>query len=259
MTSDNRNHETGDAAAETASRNPVPTVGEYLRSVREQQGLSIEDVARELRMPLQRLKLLEADDFSYLNSDTFVRGYLRAYAKLLQVDPAVPMGIYQRQLGMVAEQLAEDSESARTMDGGRPAWKLIAGVAGILVVLWIASVWFMGNRSESDVAPAPVSPVDYGIEYVVPTEPVTDEESEEPAEGGGAAEEREEKPSPKDRAARREVREDPEKGEEPSRVQDPQAKDAPGVEQESGEKKEPAPPEEGRGGESGTSDREEGS
>jgi hypothetical protein len=78
-------------------------------------------------------------------------------------------------------------------------------------------------------------------------------------EGGAAAEEREEKPGPEDRAARRAVREDPGKGEEPSRVQDPQAKDAPGVEQESGKKKEPAPPEEGRGGEPGTSDREEGS
>ena len=79
------------------------------------------------------------------------------------------------------------------------------------------------------------------------------------SEGTAAAEEREEKPGPEDRAARRTVREDPGKGEEPSRVQDPQAKDALGVEQESGEKKEPAAPEEGRGGESGTSDREEGS
>ena len=75
--------------------------------------------------------------------------------------------------------------------------------------------------------------------------------------GGAAAEEKEEMPAPEDRAARRAVREDPGKGEEPSRVQDPQAKDAPGVEQESGGKKEPAAPEAGRGGEPGTSDREE--
>jgi hypothetical protein len=96
-------------------------------------------------------------------------------------------------------------------------------------------------------------------------------EPEEPAEeegvpseggdvkGGAAAEAREEKPSPEDRTARRAVREDPAKGEEPSRVQDPQAKDAPGVEQEAGGKKDPAPPESGRGGEPGASDREEGS
>jgi hypothetical protein len=79
----------------------------------------------------------------------------------------------------------------------------------------------------------------------------------EPAEEGAAAEEREEEPGPEDGAARREVSEDPEKGEEPTRVQDPQAKDAPGVEQEAGEKKDPAAPEVGRGGEPGASDREE--
>ena len=62
------------------------------------------------------------------------------------------------------------------------------------------------------------------------------EEGGVPSEGGavsgGAAEgAREEKPTPKDRAARRAAREDPVKGEDPSRVQDPQAKDAPGVPQ----------------------------
>jgi len=96
------------------------------------------------------------------------------------------------------------------------------------------------------------------------TEPEESEDEGVPSEGGdvsggAAAEEREQKPSPEDREARRAVREDPGKGEEPSRVQDPQAKDAPGVEQEPGEKKEPAPPESGRGGEPGTSDREEDS
>jgi hypothetical protein len=75
--------------------------------------------------------------------------------------------------------------------------------------------------------------------------------------GGAADEEREEKPGPEDRAARRTVREDPGKGEEPSRVQDPQAKDAPGVEQESGGEKEPAAPEAGGGDEPGTAGREE--
>ena len=90
------------------------------------------------------------------------------------------------------------------------------------------------------------------------------EEGGVPTEGGavsgGAAEEaREQKPSPRDQAARRAAREDPGKGEEPTRIQDPQAKDAPGVPQESGASKEPASPEGGRSGAPGTSDREEGS
>jgi hypothetical protein len=77
--------------------------------------------------------------------------------------------------------------------------------------------------------------------------------------GGAAAEAREEKPSPEDRAARRTVREDAGKGEEPTRVQDPQARDTPGVEQESGSKKDPDAPETGRSGAPGSSDREDGS
>jgi hypothetical protein len=52
--------------------------------------------------------------------------------------------------------------------------------------------------------------------------------------GGAAAEEREQKPSPEDRAARRATHEDPGSGDEPSRVQDPQATDAPGVAEEGG-------------------------
>jgi len=77
--------------------------------------------------------------------------------------------------------------------------------------------------------------------------------------GGAASEEREQRPGPGDGDARRAVREDPGRGEEPSRVQDPQAKDAPGVQQESGGGAEPVPPETGRGGEPGTSDKREDS
>ena len=77
------------------------------------------------------------------------------------------------------------------------------------------------------------------------------------AKGGAASEEREQKPSPEDRAARRTAREDPGRGDEPSRVQDPQARDAPGVSEEVGDKKQAAPPEGGRKDTPGSADREE--
>jgi len=76
-------------------------------------------------------------------------------------------------------------------------------------------------------------------------------------EGGAAAEEREQKPSPEDRNARRATREDAGNGEEPSKVQDPQVKDAPGVVEESGDKKEAVAPEGAVRDAPGTSEREE--
>jgi hypothetical protein len=103
-------------------------------------------------------------------------------------------------------------------------------------------------------------------------EPPGDAVSEEPADevsdwgvaseggtvrGGAAAEERDQKPSPEDRDARRTARENVSKGEEPSRVQDPQAKDAPGVAEESGEKKEAVLPEGAGRDAPGTTERDE--
>jgi hypothetical protein len=99
-------------------------------------------------------------------------------------------------------------------------------------------------------------------EAVRPEEPAEGAEEEDGVSseggevgGGAAAEAREEKPSPGERAARRKVRKDSGKGEEPTRVQDPQARDTPGVEQESGSKKDPDAPETGRRGASWSSDR----
>ncbi|MDQ4127554.1 MAG: hypothetical protein M3151_06355 [Actinomycetota bacterium] len=74
--------------------------------------------------------------------------------------------------------------------------------------------------------------------------------------GGAAAEEREQKPSPEDRSARRTAREDAARGEEPTRVQDPQAKDAPGVVQEGGDTKQASSPEGGAADAPGTTERE---
>jgi hypothetical protein len=162
------------------------------------------------------------------------------------------------------DTLVPSEEVARTLealgyDEGADDYEVLARAENLALHLELPAPVvgeMLENLSRRGHTDFPEPPPDL-VEPEEPEEAVPSEGGD--VEGGAAAEEREEKPGPEDRAARRTVREDPGKGEEPSRVQDPQAKDAPGVEQESGEKKEPAPPEEGRGGEPGTSDREEGS
>ena len=51
-------------------------------------GLSIEDVARQLRLSVRQVTALEEDDYTKLSSGTFFRGFVRNYAKLLQMDAA---------------------------------------------------------------------------------------------------------------------------------------------------------------------------
>ena len=65
-----------------------PGPGELLRAARLEQGLSIEDVARQMRLSVRQVTALEEDDYTKLASGTFLRGFVRNYAKLLQMDAA---------------------------------------------------------------------------------------------------------------------------------------------------------------------------
>ncbi len=60
--------------------------GEQLRRAREAAGLSLADVAGQLRMPVQVVAALENEQWERLGAPVFVRGQLRSYARLLGVD-----------------------------------------------------------------------------------------------------------------------------------------------------------------------------
>lgn len=60
--------------------------GVRLRHAREHAGLSREDVSARLKVPLRVLEAMEADDTSRLGAPVFVRGHLRSYARLLDLD-----------------------------------------------------------------------------------------------------------------------------------------------------------------------------
>lgn len=57
--------------------------GARLRKAREEQGLSLEQVAATLKILPRILQALEADNYSDLPEPVFVRGYLRQYAALV--------------------------------------------------------------------------------------------------------------------------------------------------------------------------------
>lgn len=128
--------------------------GDQLRRARKQAGLSLEEAARELRMPENKLAALEADDYSQLRVDTFVRGYLRAYAKLLELDPAPLLAAYREYAGEFA---SEDQVHVDLPEGvpQKPTWLLVVYVLIILVVLWLVSVWFLGQGAEPQGSPEP--------------------------------------------------------------------------------------------------------
>ncbi|CAN0345825.1 unnamed protein product, partial [Phaeothamnion confervicola] len=54
---------------------------------RAELGMSLEDVANQMKFATRQIEALEAGDFARLPGGTFVRGMLRSYARLLKIDP----------------------------------------------------------------------------------------------------------------------------------------------------------------------------
>lgn len=65
---------------------PAVSLGKTLREARERLGLSVADVANQTKLAPRQIEALEADDFQHLPEMPFVRGFVRSYAKILQLD-----------------------------------------------------------------------------------------------------------------------------------------------------------------------------
>ena len=76
------NAEQDDSSAAT----PKPSLGRMLREARECLGLSVADVADQIKFAPRQIEALESDDFQRLPEMPFVRGFVRSYARILHLD-----------------------------------------------------------------------------------------------------------------------------------------------------------------------------
>lgn len=63
----------------------MTSVGQHLRKLREAKRMSVAEISRATRVPIASVERIEADRFEELPGEVFVRGFLRAYAKALDV------------------------------------------------------------------------------------------------------------------------------------------------------------------------------
>ncbi|RYZ95109.1 MAG: helix-turn-helix domain-containing protein, partial [Moraxellaceae bacterium] len=145
--------------------------GEMLSQGRLQAGLTQEQVAKELYMTVYKVKALETDDYKRLNSDTFARGYIRAYANLVKIDVVAVLTAYDRLMDELSPQPIAQKHVAATENSHRGAWQFLAVIGAFFVGLWLISVWFFDNHSESQYVVAPdslssVSPTVASVSHV---------------------------------------------------------------------------------------------
>jgi cytoskeletal protein RodZ len=64
----------------------MDSIGAFLRRERELRQVSLEELVQTTRVPLRMLQRIEEDRFEELPGDVFARGFLRSYARALNLD-----------------------------------------------------------------------------------------------------------------------------------------------------------------------------
>lgn len=140
-----------DASAESTPPHESP--GQLLRQGRERLNLSIEQVAERLRLRQQIVADLEQDQFSKYVNGTFTRGYLRAYARLVEVDDERVLAAYSS-LGYTDKPQTMQSFSRRTRQQSHDnKLMLVTYVVGALIIGSAVVFWLQNNQTgDGDIA-----------------------------------------------------------------------------------------------------------
>lgn len=134
-------------------RDIPPKPGALLSQAREERGLTLEGVAFELRLTPSVIQNLESDDPKLSTSKTFLRGYFRAYARLVGVCPQQVIESYEYHFESdgypesTVSALASPSMSAKHWQ--MPNWQsftranvMLSGGILVACVLTVLTVWY---------------------------------------------------------------------------------------------------------------------
>lgn len=108
MTEPFRSDQSTAGTSETGS-GILPGVGARLRLAREMRQMTVDDVALALKLGPRQVEALEHGNWQGLPGQTFIRGFVRNYARLLQIDPAPLMDQLDDTLGKPADSLDRKS------------------------------------------------------------------------------------------------------------------------------------------------------
>jgi cytoskeleton protein RodZ len=132
--------------------------GSTFKARREAKGLSLEQIANETRISTRFLEAIERDDFQVLPGGIFSRGFVRAFAEVLGMDPEKAVADFERisnyhePVVLEALRVSAPQPSTRNL--------ILYPIAAGVLVLVIAIFYFVTRERPVTVSPdAPKSTV----------------------------------------------------------------------------------------------------
>ena len=119
----------------------MESYGQYLKGLREEKGIALEQLAETTKIALSNLEFLEADRFDLLPPLVFVRGFIRSYVNELGLDPEEALKQFEaftkegELAGYAADEhpLFQQSNPQRPLRGGT-LFTTVLTAAGVLAL-----------------------------------------------------------------------------------------------------------------------------
>lgn len=121
--------------------------GARLQRARESKNMEVSQAAESLNLSPGVVKSLEADDYRALPNATFVKGYLRSYARLLEIPGEELVRSYESICA--ADKPKQQAPLEPPKGGTKPFTFLVGGVALVVVVL----AWLFWPTSSAEPEP----------------------------------------------------------------------------------------------------------
>ncbi|MFC1811810.1 RodZ domain-containing protein [Thermodesulfobacteriota bacterium] len=124
--------------------------GRYLKTIRREKGISLQEVSRKTKIGVDTLLLIEKEDHGGLPAEVFVKGFLRAYAKAIGVDDDVVIQRYLSDCRALQGTTGFDIDQ----NGSRPKfWLRLAlslGALGCIIALSVFTISFFQGEPSND-------------------------------------------------------------------------------------------------------------
>jgi cytoskeleton protein RodZ len=112
-------------------------IGQQLRDARIGRNLSLHDVADRLKLSLRQLEWMEDGEFARLPGATFVRGFVRNYARFLELDSTPLMALLEQEYPSQPQDRAPAMPPVAAANRAAvKAWWLVLPLVAMAGVIW---------------------------------------------------------------------------------------------------------------------------
>jgi len=139
---------------------PEITPGTILRKAREENNLSVGHVADRLCLDIRVIEGLENDNYEKLPSTIFIRGYLRSYAKLLEIPEQSIIDSFDRIHKSQEPKTITPTPKIKpqTQATSLDLWPKLVSILLVITVIVLMVIWQLYPNEEVENSAAQVNP-----------------------------------------------------------------------------------------------------